>query len=107
MRTLSIASSALSAPSKTYICGSENKGKNKWHCVTKGAYFSDPVGNTTLGSGQQHNTLPNAANSEVLVLFTLLVDMLTAATAIALSWVLSPDDVNINLMPLFHVGGIA
>ena len=32
--------------------------------------------------------------------------MLTAAATIALSWDLAPSDVNCNLMPLFHVGGI-
>ena len=33
-------------------------------------------------------------------------DMLIAATTIALSWDLTPTDMNCNLMPLFHVGGI-
>ena len=33
-------------------------------------------------------------------------DILTAAVTIALSWELLPTDVNCNLMPLFHVGGI-
>jgi acyl-coenzyme A synthetase/AMP-(fatty) acid ligase len=57
-------------------------------------------------------------NYEVLVLFTSgttgnkklaphkMGDMLTAAATIALSWDLIPKDVNCNLMPLFHVGGI-
>jgi acetyltransferase-like isoleucine patch superfamily enzyme len=61
---------------------------------------------------------PNAGMDEGLVLFTsgttgnkklvphLLGDMLTAAATIALSWQLVPSDVNCNLMPLFHVGGI-
>ena len=31
---------------------------------------------------------------------------LIASTVIALSWALTPDDINCNLMPLFHVGGI-
>jgi acyl-CoA synthetase (AMP-forming)/AMP-acid ligase II/acyl carrier protein len=60
----------------------------------------------------------NNPEDEILVLFTsgttgnkklvphLLGDMLTAATVIALSWNLTPMDVNCNLMPLFHVGGI-
>lgn len=64
------------------------------------------------------NTAPNTHDSQVLVLFTsgttgnkklvphLLGDMLVAATTIALSWDLTPQDVNCNLMPLFHVGGI-
>lgn len=61
---------------------------------------------------------PNGHDDEVLVLFTSgttgnkklvphrMGDMLTAATTIALSWDLGPMDVNCNLMPLFHVGGI-
>eukprot|EP00526_Cylindrotheca_closterium_P001393 CAMPEP_0113624862 /NCGR_PEP_ID=MMETSP0017_2-20120614/12831_1 /TAXON_ID=2856 /ORGANISM="Cylindrotheca closterium" /LENGTH=1800 /DNA_ID=CAMNT_0000534935 /DNA_START=213 /DNA_END=5615 /DNA_ORIENTATION=+ /assembly_acc=CAM_ASM_000147 len=61
---------------------------------------------------------PNEHNDEVLVLFTSgttgskklvphkLGDMLIAAACIAVSWNLSPQDVNCNLMPLFHVGGI-
>jgi acyl-CoA synthetase (AMP-forming)/AMP-acid ligase II/acyl carrier protein len=60
----------------------------------------------------------NSGSDEVLVLFTSgttgnkkLVphqcrDMLTASTIIALSWNLTTADVNCNLMPLFHVGGI-
>jgi len=61
---------------------------------------------------------PNAADDECLLLFTsgttgnkklvphLMGDMLIAATTIALSWDLTPTDMNCNLMPLFHVGGI-
>jgi acyl-CoA synthetase (AMP-forming)/AMP-acid ligase II/acyl carrier protein len=64
------------------------------------------------------STEPNSAKDEVLVLFTsgttgskklvphVMGDMLTAAATIALSWDLCPSDVNCNLMPLFHVGGI-
>lgn len=61
---------------------------------------------------------PNSGKDEGLVLFTsgttgnkklvphFIGDMLTAALTIALSWELQPTDVNCNLMPLFHVGGI-
>jgi len=61
---------------------------------------------------------PNIGPDEALVLFTsgttgnkklvphCLGDILTAAVTIALSWELTPKDVNCNLMPLFHVGGI-
>ena len=64
------------------------------------------------------STEPNTHADEVLVLFTSgttgnkklvphnMGDILTAAATIALSWDLSPSDVNCNLMPLFHVGGI-
>ena len=64
------------------------------------------------------DTNPNTGTDEALVLFTSgttgnkklvphqIGDLLTAATVIALSWQLHPDDVNCNLMPLFHVGGI-
>ena len=66
----------------------------------------------------QVDTGCNTARDEALVLFTSgttgnkklvphqLGDLLTAATTIALSWNLSRQDVNCNLMPLFHVGGI-
>jgi acyl-CoA synthetase (AMP-forming)/AMP-acid ligase II len=61
---------------------------------------------------------PNTKDDEALLLFTsgttgdkklvphLMGDMLVAATVIALSWDLTPLDMNCNLMPLFHVGGI-
>jgi acyl-coenzyme A synthetase/AMP-(fatty) acid ligase len=61
---------------------------------------------------------PNSGLDEALVLFTsgttgnkklvphFMGDILTAALTIALSWELQPSDVNCNLMPLFHVGGI-
>jgi acyl-coenzyme A synthetase/AMP-(fatty) acid ligase len=72
----------------------------------------------TKTTGSTNRTEPNAKSDEVLVLFTSgttgnkklvphqMGDMLTAATTIALSWDLSVTDVNCNLMPLFHVGGI-
>lgn len=61
---------------------------------------------------------PNRHQDPALVLFTsgttgqkklvphCMGDLLTAATTIALSWNLTSADVNCNLMPLFHVGGI-
>jgi len=61
---------------------------------------------------------PNSHQDEVLVLFTSgttgqkkvvphkLGDVLIATACISVSWKLSPSDVNCNLMPLFHVGGI-
>lgn len=61
---------------------------------------------------------PNTGHDEALILFTSgttgnkklvpheMGDVLTAAATIALSWELLPTDVNCNLMPLFHVGGI-
>lgn len=64
------------------------------------------------------DTQPNTGHDEALVLFTSgttgnkklvphqIGDLLTAASVIALSWQLHPLDVNCNLMPLFHVGGI-
>ena len=62
--------------------------------------------------------MANSHEDEVLVLFTSgttgnkklvphqLGDMLVATATIALSWNLGPGDINCNLMPLFHVGGI-
>jgi len=61
---------------------------------------------------------PNQHEDEVLVLFTsgttgqkklvphLLQDVLVATACIAVSWKLTSNDTNCNLMPLFHVGGI-
>ena len=61
---------------------------------------------------------PNNHDDEVLVLFTSgttgnkkivshkLGEMLVATATISLSWDLTSADVNCNLMPLFHVGGI-
>ena len=62
--------------------------------------------------------MPNQHNDEILVLFTsgttgnkklvphLLSDVLIATACISVSWDLTPNDTNCNLMPLFHVGGI-
>jgi len=71
----------------------------------------------SLVSGESR-LAPNSGADEALVLFTSgttgnkklvahqMADLLVAATTIALSWQLQPTDVNCNLMPLFHVGGI-
>ncbi len=65
-----------------------------------------------------HVMLSNSHDDEVLVLFTSgttgnkklvphkLGDILIAAAVISVSWNLTPEDINCNLMPLFHVGGI-
>lgn len=65
-----------------------------------------------------YNYLSNDHEDEVLVLFTSgttgnkklvphkLGDIIIAAAVIAVSWNLSPSDINCNLMPLFHAGGI-
>lgn len=67
---------------------------------------------------ENFTTEPNGHQDEVLVLFTSgttgqkklvphrLGDILIATACISVSWKLSPVDVNCNLMPLFHVGGI-
>lgn len=67
---------------------------------------------------RERNMFANEHDDEVLVLFTSgttgnkklvphkLGDILIAAAVISVSWNLSPEDVNCNLMPLFHVGGI-
>lgn len=73
---------------------------------------------TTHKSTATGNPEPNQYNDAALVLFTSgttgnkklvphnMGDLLTAAATIALSWDLTAQDVNCNLMPLFHVGGI-
>jgi acyl-coenzyme A synthetase/AMP-(fatty) acid ligase len=70
------------------------------------------------GEDEKLRRNPNMGLDEALVLFTsgttgnkklvphCLGDILTAAVTIALSWELDSSDVNCNLMPLFHVGGI-
>ncbi|KAL3927585.1 MAG: hypothetical protein SGBAC_013028, partial [Bacillariaceae sp.] len=79
--------------------------------------FEEAQDNRT-GNGSRHRFMQNDHECEVLVLFTSgttgnkklvahrLGDMLIAAACIAVSWNLTPKDVNCNLMPLFHVGGI-
>lgn len=66
----------------------------------------------------QDRLRPNGHDDTVLVLFTsgttgskklvphILQDLLVATSCIIMSWQLSPNDTNCNLMPLFHVGGI-
>ncbi|CAJ1970404.1 unnamed protein product [Cylindrotheca closterium] len=78
----------------------------------------EQTGRKEQENGYRGHLLPNDHQSEVLVLFTSgttgnkklvphrLGDMLIAAACIAVSWNLTPEDVNCNLMPLFHVGGI-
>lgn len=80
-------------------------------------HFDDAIAAKPLRS-RAALTEPNAAEDEVLVLFTSgttgnkklvphqMGDMLTAAATIALSWNLTVEDVCANSMPLFHVGGI-
>ena len=63
-------------------------------------------------------TQPNSLEDNVLLLFTSgttgnkrivpykLESIITGGTLIATSWKLSPSDVCLNMMPLYHVGGI-
>jgi hypothetical protein len=66
--------------------------------------FSDRVGQTTLRSGQHHDTLPNGNDGQEETRAALAG--WHADSCYSLSWSFSPDDANINLMSLFHVGGI-
>lgn len=62
---------------------------------------------------------PNQFDDIALCLFTsgtagkrklvphTLGNLLVATACISISWGLTPDDINCNLMPLFHIGGIA
>lgn len=73
---------------------------------------------TSLSSCAPALPRPNNLHDEVLILFTSgttgrkklvphsLENMLVASACISISWALTPGDVNCNLMPLFHVGGI-
>jgi acyl-CoA synthetase (AMP-forming)/AMP-acid ligase II/acetyltransferase-like isoleucine patch superfamily enzyme len=93
--------------------------KDTWmnhSCVA--AAVAGAGGGTVSESKQDNHLVCNNHDDEVLVLFTSgttgnkklvphkLGDILIAAAVISVSWNLSPQDVNINLMPLFHVGGI-
>ncbi len=61
--------------------------------------------------------LPSSPQDHVLVLFTsgtsgnkkivpyTLETIVIGAVCVAASWCLSPQDVNLNMMPLYHVGG--
>lgn len=79
-----------------------------------GIFDLQPPLTTRFGTKFQHDAAPNAAEDEVLVLFTsgttgskklvphAQADILVAAACIGLSWDLQPFDVCLNMMPLFH-----
>jgi acyl-CoA synthetase (AMP-forming)/AMP-acid ligase II len=78
----------------------------------------DEIDDSSSQNNGTTNFSMNMHHDEVLVLFTsgttgakkivphCLGDLLVASATIALSWNLTPNHVNCNLMPLFHVGGI-
>jgi acyl-CoA synthetase (AMP-forming)/AMP-acid ligase II/acetyltransferase-like isoleucine patch superfamily enzyme/acyl carrier protein len=96
-------------PEDEYCCTSDNVCQNS----TGGRIYK-----TNSMDESEHTMFSNHHDDEVLVLFTSgttgnkklvphkLGDMLIAAACISVSWNLSPEDINCNLMPLFHVGGI-
>ena len=81
-------------------------------------FEADRSGGNHFPAFNEEQFEPNRHDDEVLVLFTsgttgskklvphLLGDVLIASACISVSWKLSPEDTNCNLMPLFHVGGI-
>jgi acyl-CoA synthetase (AMP-forming)/AMP-acid ligase II/acetyltransferase-like isoleucine patch superfamily enzyme len=83
-----------------------------------GLFASKSMADDSSDNESKGYFLSNEHEDECLVLFTSgttgtkklvphnLGDIMIAAAVIAVSWNLSPDDVNCNLMPLFHVGGI-
>eukprot|EP00977_Amphora_coffeiformis_P025833 scaffold22432_cov168-Amphora_coffeaeformis.AAC.13 len=83
-----------------------------------GIFALQPSKSTVNNADCSGTPEPNRYDDAALVLFTSgttgdkklvphnMGDMLTAAATIALSWSLTASDVNCNLMPLFHVGGI-
>ena len=80
--------------------------------------FGAEIEHKSLREKGEADVSPSKPSDDVLILFTSgttgnkklvphqLRDMLIAATVISLSWALTPADINCNLMPLFHVGGI-
>ncbi|GKZ00275.1 hypothetical protein MPSEU_000980400 [Mayamaea pseudoterrestris] len=125
-----LASEAQGMESRKGLLWSMLGGKDKPSAVSLEPTETSSLLSTTSSSsslGSEENTsnddkesryAPNQHDDEVLVLFTSgttgnkklvahrLGDMLVAAATIALSWNLSPLDVNCNMMPLYHVGGI-
>jgi acyl-CoA synthetase (AMP-forming)/AMP-acid ligase II len=81
---------------------------------TPGILGETAVSTTATTVTRRKDTAPNGAMDEILVLFTsgttgnkklvphLQGDIITAAATIALSWNLTPTDINLNMMPLFH-----
>jgi acyl-CoA synthetase (AMP-forming)/AMP-acid ligase II len=81
---------------------------------THGSILQAKQGTTTVKIPHRIDTKPNGPMDEILVLFTsgttgnkklvphLQGDIITAAATIALSWNLTPSDINLNMMPLFH-----
>ncbi|PKI82503.1 putative NRPS-like protein biosynthetic cluster [Malassezia vespertilionis] len=83
-----------------------------------GVFEVSTLGEEVAGSRSVGPPPPNGLNSQCLVLHTSgtsgtkkvvpysLRDLIVGAACVMESWQLTPDQVDMNMMPLFHVGGI-
>ena len=120
LRAPSASLDSGSSPSGTSDEADVSRGVLSLHAANNGTYHHPHRQIRTAPSSEFALTrrLANTHSDEVLVLFTSgttgtkkvvphrLGDMLVSAATICLSWNLTPQDTNCNLMPLFHVGGI-
>ena len=93
-------------------------GGNHYHHISEMQQQHRYVSSSSANGYDDSWLQPNKHDDEVLVLFTsgttgskklvphTLANVLVGTACIAVSWKLTPSDVNINLMPLFHIGGI-
>ena len=84
---VSSSSSSLTAHETTDLLSSSRFTANSWNDVVLLLFTSGTTGGKKL--------VPHSWQS-----------LLVATACIAVSWQLTPDDINCNFMPLFHVGGI-
>ncbi len=119
----SLDEAALLSPTATTLSCSPRQQRTRQQLVLEadrsaGDTHPAPFWNENNHDDQASRFRPNGLHDEILVLFTsgttgskklvphVLSNVLVATACISISWKLSPEDTNCNLMPLFHVGGI-
>jgi acyl-coenzyme A synthetase/AMP-(fatty) acid ligase len=113
-RPIQDCANALNIPFIGLIPSETEAGIFTLQLPTHGSILQAQQGTTTAKIPKMIDTKPNGPMDEILVLFTsgttgnkklvphLQGDIITAAATIALSWNLTPSDINLNMMPLFH-----
>jgi acyl-CoA synthetase (AMP-forming)/AMP-acid ligase II len=113
-RPIQDCANALNIPFIGLIPSETEAGIFTLQLPTHGSILQAKEGTTTVKIPHMIDTKPNGPMDEILVLFTsgttgnkklvphLQGDIITAAATIALSWNLTPSDINLNMMPLFH-----